>query len=76
MTTFAEIPKSVTLQNFTKQKQMLEFGYIVPPATEDAKKNLVPGELIIDLTKLPAYRREKLWVACNNAHGGEVIKIK
>ena len=76
MGTFTDIPKSVTLLNFTKQKQMLEFGYVVPPATEDEKKNIVPGELTVDTTTLASYRREKFWAACQNAHGGEVLKIK
>jgi hypothetical protein len=75
-TPFTDIPKKVTLQNFTMQKQLLESGYLVPAATEDAKRNITPGELVIDLSILPAYRRERIWAACNNAHGGEALKIK
>ncbi len=72
---FTDIPKSVTLQNFTKQKQMLDFGYLIPPMKVENGVT-TPGELTIDLTKLSNYRREKVWEACNNAHAGEVIKIK
>lgn len=75
-TPYSDIPKTVTMQNFTKQRQLMELGFSVPPATEDAKRNIIPGELVIDLSSLPAYRRERMWAACNNAHAGEVLKIK
>lgn len=76
MTTIGDIPKSVTLLNMTAQKQMFEFSLTVPAGTENSDGSIKPGELVVDMTQYPSYRREKLWIAMNNAHQGEAVKIK
>jgi hypothetical protein len=75
MVDYSEIPRSVTLQNLTFYPQRIE-SYTVPAGTDDENGMFVPGELVIDLSQIEGYRKERIWVACNNAHGGLSMKIK
>lgn len=76
MTMIGDIPKSVTLLNMTATPQMFESSLIVPAGRNGNFGVFVPGELTIDMTKLQAHRRERMWIAVQNANKGQTVKIK